>query len=85
VTRVPVGADSTWPNDEASGDKMDAAEGDGETPSHAGTGFLRMEWVDDFELVAVLDIDEWDWCPCFRARFSRPISSAGRTVEDARV
>jgi hypothetical protein len=64
---------------------MNAVGGEEEASSHAGTGFLRIECVDDFELVAVLDMDERGWCPFIWVRSSRPSSSAGSALEDARV
>jgi hypothetical protein len=62
---------------------IESADGEGGASSHAGTGFRRIECVED--LVAVLDTDERGLCPPARARSRRPSSSAGSAHDDARV
>jgi hypothetical protein len=99
VTRAPVEADFPWyfgpsadglHEDEAdvgggvaAEKRIESADGEGGASSHAGTGFRRIECVED--LVAVLDTDERGLCPRARARSRRPSSSAGRAHDDARV
>jgi hypothetical protein len=99
VTLAPVEADFSWylgpspdglHEDEAdigggvTTEKwIESADGEGGASSHAGTGFRRIECVED--LVAVLNTDERGLCPPARARSRRPSSSAGSAHDDARV